>query len=56
MGRRRADLLSVSEVMTILIHEHQSPYRRFKVYSTAVGKKAKLIPFMGQEPQRSRTS
>jgi hypothetical protein len=30
--RHRARSLSVSEVMTILIHLHQSHYRNFKVY------------------------
>jgi hypothetical protein len=30
--RRRASPLSISEVMTILIHFHQSHYRNFKAY------------------------
>jgi hypothetical protein len=30
--RRRTRSLSVSEVMTILIHFHQSHYRNFKAY------------------------
>lgn len=30
--RRRARSLAVSEVMTILIHFHQSHYRNFKAY------------------------
>lgn len=30
--RRRARSLSISEVMTILIHFHQSDYRNFKAY------------------------
>jgi len=32
MQRRRARSLSISEVMTILIHFHQSHYRNFKAY------------------------
>ena len=32
LQRRRARSLSVSEVMTILIHFHQSHYRNFKAY------------------------
>ncbi len=32
--RQRARSLSMSEIMTILIHVHQSHYRHFKAYST----------------------
>ena len=42
--RRRTRSLSVSEVMTILIHFHQSHYRNFKAYYCE-----HVVPHLGQE-------
>jgi len=42
--RRRARSLSVSEVMTILIHFHQSHYRDFKAYYCE-----HVLPHLGSE-------